>query len=244
VPIDTLVTCREELGPRSCYRCDQYLYCTEQFIPKPGVSTSEAVEEVCRICRESLSPGFRNDWAGFTYESLKTGGGEDWLVVLSVLFAYLVLVAYHESWRAAFRALLPSATAVLGALAALYAAGAALSVYSRYALVMLVATTAAMSLLAGRGAGFRTKALLPILAALTASPLAFATGAGAAGSRSFGLALLGGYLAYALLGCLGIWGHSPREMGRKLGTLPPETGDTPPAKRGHSPSKSGDTPYK
>ena len=208
VPIDTLVTCREELGPRSCYRCDQYLYCTEQFVPKPGVSTSEAIEEVCRICRESLSPGFRNDWSGLVYESLKAGGGDDWLVVLSMLFAYLVLVAYHESWRAAFRAILPSTTAVLGALAALYATGAALSVYSRYAIVMLVAATAAMSLLAGRDAGFRAKALLPLLAALTALPLAFATGAGAAGSRSFGTALLGGHLAYALLGCLGIWGGS------------------------------------
>ena len=31
---NALVTCSEELGPRSCYRCNQYLYCTEQFIPK------------------------------------------------------------------------------------------------------------------------------------------------------------------------------------------------------------------
>jgi len=202
VPIDTLVTCREELGPRSCYRCDQYLYCTEQFIPKPGVSTSEAVAEVVRICREKLSPGFRNDWSGFTYESLKTSGGENWLVVLSVLFVYLVLVAYRESWRNAFRSFLPSVTAVLGALLALCVTGAALSVYSRYAIVMLLATTTAMSLLPVCGSGARARALLPLLAALTALPLAFATGAGAAGSRSLGIALCGGYLGYALFGGL------------------------------------------
>ena len=202
VPIDTLVTCREELGPRACYRCDQYLYCTEQFVPKPGVSTSEAIEEVRRICREKLSPGFRNDWAGFTYESLKTGGGDSLLVVLSVLLAYLVLVAYHESCRAAFRALLPSVAAVLGALLALFATGTALSVYSRYAIVSLVSLTAAMSLLPGRGAGARSKAVLPILAALAVLPLAFAAGPGSAGSRSFGVALVGGYAAYAAFGCV------------------------------------------
>jgi multidrug efflux pump subunit AcrB len=202
VPVDTLVTFSEELGPRACYRCDQYLYCTEQFIPKPGVSTSEAVEEVRRICREKLSPGFRNDWAGFTYESLKSRGDEWLLFGLSVLFAYLVMVAYRESWRRAFWTLLPSVAAVFGAMSALWITGVVFSVYSRYAVLMLVATTSAMSLAAGRGAGFKAKALLPILAALTVLPLVFASGAGAAGSRSLGMTLFGGYLSYAFFGVL------------------------------------------
>ena len=202
VPIDTLVTYREELGPRACYRCDQYLYCTEQFIPKPGVSMSEAVEEVRRICREKLSPGFINDWAGFTYESLKSRGDEGLLFVLSLFLAYLVLVAYRESWRAAFRQLLPSVTAVFGAVLALTVAGVAFSVYSRYALVMLVAATTAMSLVADSSASFWRRSFLPLLAALTMLPLVFASGAGAAGSRSLGITLFGGYVAYAFLGGL------------------------------------------
>ena len=37
------------------------------------------------------------------------------------------------------------------------------------------------------------------LAALAALPLVFASGPGSAGSRSFGLALSGGFAAYALL---------------------------------------------
>lgn len=200
VPIDTLVTCHEELGPRSCYLCDQYLYCTEQFIPKPGVSTSEAVKEVRRICREKLSPGFINDWAGFTYESLKSRGDEGFLFGLSLLLVYLALVACLESWRAAFRQLLPSVAAAFGAVLALTVAGVAFSVYSRYALIMLVPTTAAMSLVAGRSAGFWKRALLPILAALTMLPLVFASGAGSAGSRSLGVTFFGGYVAYAMIG--------------------------------------------
>ena len=200
VPIDTLVTYREELGPRACYRCDQYLYCTEQFIPKPGVSMSEAVAEVRRICREKLSPGFINDWAGFTYESLKSRGDEGMLFGLSLFLAYLVLVAYRESWRAAFRQLLPSVTAVFGAVLALTVAGVAFSVYSRYALVMLVAATTAMSLVADSSAGFWKRSILPFLAALTMLPLVFASGAGAAGSRSLGITLFGGYVAYAIFG--------------------------------------------
>ena len=200
VPIDTLVTCREELGPRACYRCDQYLYCTEQFIPKPGVSASEAVAEVLRICREKLSPGFRNDWAGFTYESLKSRGDEGLLFGLALLLVYLALVAYRESWRKAFWTLLPSVVAVFGAILVMTVSGVAFSVYSRYALVMLVATMTATSLVADSSAGFWKTALSPLLSALTMLPLVFATGAGAAGSRSLGLAFLGGSVAYAFLG--------------------------------------------
>ena len=205
VPVDTLVTCHEELGPRSCYRCNQYLYCTEQFIPKPGVSTADAIAEVRRICGEKLSPGFLNDWAGFTYESLTSRGDEGLLVGLSLLLAYLVLVVYMETWRGAFRAILPSVAAVFGAVLALGVTGVAFSVYSRYMLVMLVATTVAMSLVAGPSSGFRQRALLPLLAALSAFPLVFSSGAGAAGSVSIGVTLFGGYLAYALLNVTLAW---------------------------------------
>ena len=200
VPVDTLVTCSEELGPRSCYRCNQYLYCTEQFIPKPGVSASEAIEEVRRICGEKLSPGFLNDWSGFTYESLKSRGDEGLLVGLAVLLAYLVLVAYKETWRGAFGLFLPSVAAVFGAVFTLWAVGVAFSVYSLYVLVMLVALTAAMSLVSEGAGSFRQRALLPVLAALSALPLVFAYGPGAAGSRSLGIALVGGYVAYAVVG--------------------------------------------
>jgi multidrug efflux pump subunit AcrB len=198
VPLDTLVTWREELGPRACYRCNQFLYCTEQFMPKPGVSESEAIAEVRRICRERLSAGFVNDWAGMTYESLKSRGDEGVLFALSLFLAYLVAVAYRESWRNAFRDFLPSVAAVLGALLALTAVGVPLSAYSRYALALIAPAATAMSFAADGAANRRARALLPLLAALTMLPLSFAGGAGAVGARSFGVALAGGFAAYAL----------------------------------------------
>jgi len=202
VPVDTLVSCEEEIGPRACYRCNQYVYCTLQFIQKPGVSDSEAIEEVLRICREQLSPGFLNDWANFTYESLKSRGDEGLLVTLSLLIGYLILVGFRESCRGAFRTLLPSVAAVFGALATLGLTGVPLTLYSRYALVMLVALTTAMSLLSEGTARYRSWIGLPLLGALCALPLAISRGAGSAGSVSLGLTLFGGYLGYALLGYL------------------------------------------
>jgi len=210
VPLDTLVTWREELGPRACYRCNQFLYCTEQFLPKPGVSESEAIAEVRRICRERLSAGFVNDWSGMTYESLKSRGDEGVLFALSLFLAYLVAVAYRESWRKAFRDFLPSVASVLGALLALTVAGVPLSAYSRYALALIAPAATAMSFAADGAANRRTRSLLPLLAALTMIPLSFAGGAGAVGARSFGVTLAGGFAAYALA-CLGV----PRAQGRE-----------------------------
>ena len=103
-------------------------------------------------------------------------------------------------WRKAFWTLLPSVMAVFGAILVMTVSGVAFSVYSRYALVMLVATMTATSLVADSSAGFWKTALSPLLSALTMLPLVFATGAGAAGSRSLGLAFLGGSVAYAFLG--------------------------------------------
>lgn len=201
VPVGTLVTCREELATRSCYRRNQFLYCTEQFIPKAGVSESEAIQEVLRICSEKLSPGFVNGWEGVTYESMKSRGDEGLLIALSLLFAYFALVVSMESWRNALRTMLPSATAVFGAFAALWCCGAPYSVYSRYGVVMLMALTSAMSLLSGRAPGFFRRAFVPLLAAATVLPLVFSSGAGAVGSQSFGAAMLGGFLAFALCQC-------------------------------------------
>ena len=90
---------------------------------------------------------------------------------------------------------------MFGAIFALTVVGVSFSVYSRYALVMLVACTAAMSLLVGTGAGLWRRMALPLLSAVTALPLVFVSGAGASGGCSLGVTLAGGYIAYALLGC-------------------------------------------
>ena len=204
VPLDALVTCHEEIGPRACYRCDQYMYCSEQFIPKPGVSMSEAIEEILAICREKLSPGFVNDWSGVTYEALKSRGDEGLLACLSLLLAYLALVVCKESWRGAFRAMLPSVAAVFGAMLALSVSGVSFAVYSQFALALLVATTAAMSLFSESSASIAWRLFMPLLAAMASLPLVFSSGAGSVGSRSLGVTLLGGYLAYAAVAAVSL----------------------------------------
>jgi HAE1 family hydrophobic/amphiphilic exporter-1 len=133
---------------------------------------------------------------------MKSRGDEGMLIALSLLLAYFALVVRMESWRNSLRVMLPSVVAVFGAVAALWCFNVPFSVYSRYAVVMLVALTSAMSLLSDSASGFLRRAFLPLLAAVTALPLVLSSGAGAVGSQSFGATMLGGFLVYALAGGL------------------------------------------
>ena len=125
-------------------------------------------------------------------ENLLVGG-----FAVRTFLAYLVAVAFRESWRRAFCDFVPSVAAVLGALLALWATGVQFSAYSRYALSMLAPLATAMSFVAdGRP---RARCLLPLLGALAMLPLCLAAGAGAVGARTFAVTLAGGFSAYALV---------------------------------------------
>ena len=56
------------------------------------------------------------------------------------------------------------------------------------------------TLFSSEGDSWLKRAFLPLLAAAMMLPLVFTSGAGAAGSRSFGVTLVGGFLFFALVG--------------------------------------------
>ena len=119
---------------------------------------------------------------------------------LSLLAAFLVLMVCFESWRRAALSLMPASAAVFGGVLALFAVGVPLSLYSRFALLALVVVNVSFTLFSSEGDSWLKRAFLPLLAAAMMLPLVFTSGAGAAGSRSFGVTLVGGFLFFALVG--------------------------------------------
>ena len=193
VPVGTLVTFSEELGVRDCYLCNQYLYATAQFYPKEGVASSEAIAEVKRISAESLPRGYVQDWAGLVYEQFQSRGDTGLLVGLSVFAAYAVLMVLFGSARRPFLNLLVTAAAPFGAVLLHLLTGVPMSLYSQFAILLLVVVGVALSLLTSGRDGFLARAFPAIVLAAASAPLAFATGAGSAGSRSLGITLAGGF---------------------------------------------------
>ena len=200
VPVSALVDCEEELGPNAVYRYNRYLYCTVDMAQKAGVSLQDAMGEIGRIFARELPRDYDTGWSGIAYEESSNPGRMTLVVALSLLAVFLVLTVRFNSWRRAFRALLPTSAAVFGGVLALFLTGVPFSLYSRFALLALVAVTLSFGAFESPETPWWRRAVLPLLAVMMALPLVFSSGAGAAGSRSFGMTLAGGYLFYALLG--------------------------------------------
>ena len=203
VPVSALVTFSEELGVRDCYRCNQYLYATCQFLPKKGVASSEAIKEVRRISAESLPRGYVQDWSGLIYEQFQSRGDTGLLMGLSVLAVYLVLMVMSGSLVRPLACLAPAAAATLGAVALHLVTGVPMSLYSQFSVLLLVVVCSSLAVLADPRDGMAGRAFLPLLIAVSFLPLALSSGAGGAGSRSMGVAMLGGFAFFALLRMLG-----------------------------------------
>jgi len=200
VPVSTLVDYAEELGPNAVYRYNRYLYCSVDMATKAGVSLGDAMKEISRVFERELPRDYDTGWSGIAYEETQNPGRMELTIALSLLAVFLVLMVRFESWRSAASVLLPTAAAVFGGILASSVTGVSLSLYSRFALVLLVVVTASFSLFISPDESWRRRAFLPLLGAAMALPLLFTTGAGAPGSRSFGMALVGGYLLFALVG--------------------------------------------
>ncbi len=200
VPMSTLVEYEEELGPNELYRYNRYLYCTVDMAQKAGVSLKEAMDEITRILDRELPRDYATGWNGLAREEASNRGKFELMIALSILMAYLVLMVRYESWRRSLMTLLPTVAAVFGAVLALSLAGVSLSLYSKFALVMLVVVNAAYSMMVGEEASWRGRLLLPLMSAAMMLPFVFTSGAAAAGSRTFGYALIGGFLGYAFIG--------------------------------------------
>ena len=199
VPVSVLVTFSEELGVRDCYRCNQYLYATCQFLPKKGVASSEAIEEVRRISAENLPRGYVQDWSGLIYEQFQSRGDTGVLVGLAVFAVYLVLMVMTGSLVRPIVHLVPAAAATLGAVVLHLATGVPMSLYSQFSILLLVVICSALAMLTDSRDGMAGRVFLPLLIAFCFLPLALSFGAGSAGGRSMGVTLLGGFAFFALI---------------------------------------------
>ena len=196
VPVSTLVDYDEELGPNAVYRYNRLLYCSVDMMQKAGVSLQDAMQEVNRIFARELPRDYAMGWSGVAYEESSNPGRLELVIGLALLAVYLVLLVRFESSRKAFWLLLPSASAVFGGIGMLFVTGVPFSLYSIFSILIAVVLTTSFSLFDMEGASWRHRVAVPLLGAIMALPLVITSGAGTIGSQSFGMPLVGGYLAF------------------------------------------------
>ncbi len=189
-----------------------------QGSPAEGVSTGVAMSEIQKIV-DTLPKGVGISWSGISYEERQAGAQAPALYGISVLIVFLCLAALYESWAVPFAVMLVVPLGILGAVIASNLFGMSNDVYFQVALLTTVGLSAKNAILIVEFAKglkeegqsvmeavsmaakqrFRPIIMTSMAFVLGVSPLAFASGAGAASQNAIGIAVMGGMLAATFL---------------------------------------------
>lgn len=216
----TFTTIERVFGPEQLTRYNMYNSALFTGDAAAGYSSGEALNEIKRIAEETLPRGYAYEWSGMTREQVLAGDGALYIFLLCLIFVYLLLAAQYESFLLPLPVLLSLPTGIFGSFFFLYVAGLENNIYAQVALVMLIGLLGKNAILvvefalqrqkegvselkaAMEGAVSRLRPILMTSFAFIAGllPLVLASGAGAMGNKSIGIAAAGGMLTGTVFG--------------------------------------------
>ncbi|MCZ6836591.1 MAG: multidrug efflux RND transporter permease subunit [Planctomycetota bacterium] len=249
IPLSTLVTIKDTLGPPLITRYNLYPSALINASPPPGISTGQAMSTMEQLNASSLPDTMGYEWTGMSYQQKAAGGEAPLIFALALLFVYLVLSAQYESWLISAAVVLSVPYAIFGAVATLMALSMENNVYTQIGMVLLIALASKNAILivefakqmrsegkstfdAARDAAvqrFRPVLMTAFSFILGTLPLVVATGAGAASRRYLGITVFGGMIVGTILIVI----FTPSlyaivQRLRELGGVNPESSQSPP----------------
>ena len=215
VPISSIVTVKEMVGPSVVQRYKLYPSASVTGSPTAGVSSGQALTLMEDMADARLPPGFGYEWTGMSFQEKQAGSGQAIVFLLAIVAVFLVLAAQYESWTSPAAVIAVVPLAALGVVLALVLRNADNNTYTQIGIVLLVALASKNAILivefasqerkegkaireaASNAARLRFRAILmtAVSSILGFLPLLVASGAGAASRQAVGNAVVGGMLA-------------------------------------------------
>ncbi len=223
VPLTSVITTENIIGPYSLTRFNLYPSITVNATASPGVSSGKAMKEMEKVSDNILPQNMGYAWSGTSLQEQQSSGQMGPILTMALTFVYLFLVALYESWTLPMAVMLISPIALVGALFLQYVWGLSLDIYAQVGLVMLIGLSTKQAILivefakdamekgglhyqdaAMQAAKLRFRAVMMtnIAFILGLLPLVFAKGAGAGSRNSIGVSVFGGMLAVAFFGSI------------------------------------------
>jgi HAE1 family hydrophobic/amphiphilic exporter-1 len=221
LPIGLFVTLTKEYMPQTLSSHNMFRCIDVSGNVAQGSSTGSAIKAIQEVAAKELPVGYSVEFSGITREESRTSGRVVIIFIISALFVYLVMVALYESLFIPMAVMLSVPFGLVGSLLFAKLFGVENNIYMQIGLIMLIGLLAKTAILITEYASQRRlgglsvrnaalqsarERLRPILmTSLTMIfgmlPLMFATGAGANGSRTIGVCVVGGML-FGTLGLL------------------------------------------
>jgi multidrug efflux pump len=214
VALSTVAHLQNVVVPESLNHLQQLNAATITAIPKPGLTTGDAVALLQNISAKILPQGYRVDYVGPTRQYIEESSALLVTFVFALIIIFLTLAALFESFRDPLIIMISVPMSICGALIfiAMGIGGASLNIYTEVGLVTLIGLITKHGILivrfandlqiAGRGkreaveeaAAIRLRPILMTTFAIVLGvlPLIIATGAGAAARFNMGLVIATG----------------------------------------------------
>jgi len=222
VPLGSLVTFKEIVGPERVPRYNLFPAAEINGTARPGVSSGQALDIMRELARDKLPPGVAFEWTDLSYQEAKVGRTGYYIFVLSVIFVFLALSAQYESWSLPLAIMLIVPMCLFSAAFGVWLHGREINILTQIGFVVLIGLAAKNAILivefarqleeqgmdrvsaAVEACQLRLRPILMTSLAFTLGviPLYLAVGAGAEMRIALGTAVFWGMIGVTLFGLI------------------------------------------